>query len=574
MQKQEIINVLRELRDSHVSWLRQGQIILDGINLDRLEEPVGYDECDFSQWYISSKNKTSAFSWLCEIQEMHENLHQSYNDLFFGSIRKYKPKTISELIKGYEDLKSVSKVFKEKLNDTESKLHKMSDASFEDLVAKSHSDYVDSTMKNSSDSTIENPEDNTVKDTDNSEAIESITENTVAETNEIEEHSNKQSDMQEIDINLYGNYQNPFDNLESIIAVKNGISIQTEVESLEIEEHEAAFVSPNIESINVVSATNVDVNIKKSISLKEQNIIQLKQEKELIALEVNHLKQTQKLTEKSVEQLDQYYASKQQEVELEQKDNGGFIDFKNNAKKQVEDELNDIQLNKSTLNSKINDLEKQNIEHQLEKDQHEKEVSITKKFEELKTNKNIDLEKLQDYKKSREDDLVKLKEQMLLLEEEIVGMNQDINNKQQDLVNLEEKETLKNEERSSQKSEQEKSELKRNDKIVEMKKNIDQLSDDEQTKQIELNTVVFQINELKNNSTTLLEANSDELANLEKQQERKRKSLLETETSKSSKQEEIKDIEILIIGLERSLKKLKIEQNQIEQDVSELATTE
>ncbi|MEH6455230.1 MAG: hypothetical protein V7749_02845 [Cocleimonas sp.] len=573
MQKQEIINVLREVRDSHIIWVKQGKIIVDGINLDRLEEPVAYDECDFSHWCESSKNKISAFSWFDEVQEIHTKLHQVHSDLFFGSIRKYKPKTINELVESFELLKTESKSFKEKLDQAESDLYKMSDDNFEDLVIKSNSDYVAPITENSSIS--EESEDNTSQDLDHK--IDATTNHPNTEIKETEEHSRKQSDhdsmMNNIDIDIYDNYRNPFDELESVVAV----SVETSNEHEAIEENkiiDTEFVLSKNEIHEMIPMINTDVNIKRRISLKEQNIIQLQQEKELILLEVNHLEQTQNLTQKSVEQLEQYYASKQEEVELEQKDNGGFIAFKNNAKKQVEDELIDIQEKQSTLNKNIQDLEKQNIEDELEQDEYNKEVSLVKQFEDLKSNKNRSLEELQIYKKSREEDLVKLKEQLLLLEEEITGMDQDIDQKQQVLLDLEEKETLKNKERSSQKAEQDKSKHERNDKIADMQEELDQLSEDEQEKHTELNTIVFQIDELNKNGSTLLEANSDELIDLEQQQELKRKKLSKTDALKSSKHEEIKDIEILIIGLERSLENLKIEQKQIEEDESELATTE
>ena len=56
MNKQEIINVLQEVLITHETWADQGQVLIDGINLDRLMEPVKLNECDFSIWNETNKN--------------------------------------------------------------------------------------------------------------------------------------------------------------------------------------------------------------------------------------------------------------------------------------------------------------------------------------------------------------------------------------------------------------------------------------------------------------------------------------------------------------------------------------
>ena len=132
-------------------------------------------------------------------------------------------------------------------------------------------------------------------------------------------------------------------------------------------------------------------------------------------------------------------------------------------------------------------------------------------------------------------------------------------------MDLGEKEQLKNQERFLQRTEQEKVQQERNDSINDMQKELELLSDQEKIKQTELDTINFQVEELNKNNTLIVETNSDELKELELQQEQKREKLLATEELKSSKQSEIKDIEIRIVGAERSLAALKADQSNTEQ---------
>lgn len=567
MEKKEIIRVILDVRASHVVWVKQGKIILNGVNLDTLQEPAEYSECEFSHWCESNKSNVSAFSWFKELQKAHQKLHQSYSDLFFGSMRKYKPKTMNELMEDFEALESASTAFKQKLDEVESEVYQMSDVSFNNLVTKSlFYDEVESV--NVSDVNVSKPID--IEDT-------LTPETKVLETKQQDDSQ----EMESVDINQYDSYQNPFHELESISTITEVKQTDSDkekdkdkVEAEDLDAESAGDISAAVtdnKDVNPVKLSASSAN--RHVSLKEQSIIQLQQEKEFSKLELAHLEETQKLTQQSVEQLEQYYALKQQEIELEQLDNGGFIEFKANAKKQAEDELADIEEKKSTLKHDITDLAKQNVEDQLEQEEDQKEVSIEKQFEELKLNKAKNLKELQEHKEVRKKDLVELREQVLLLEEELSDMDQDIDIKQQAILDLEEKEQLKNEERSIQLIEQEKIQQERNASIIDMQKELDQLSDQEQIKRTELDTINFQVEELNKSNALILETNTEELKDLELQQEQKREKLLETEDSKSSKLAEIKDIDIRIADAERSLADLKSYQKEAEQTEKELETS-
>jgi len=558
MNKQEIIDVLNDVQEAHRTNLRQVKIILDGVNLDKLDEPLLYIETDFSLWFESNKDKICAFSWSNEIPKFIEGIHKNYSDLFYGSMRKYNPKTLSVLVEESDLLKDDSELIASKIDKIQSELYQMSDRAFDELVAKSLDDF--ETKSFESDNVSDGDKDLDINESDKG--------------------------MKHIDINKYDGYRNPFDALETLNTIENsddeelnGAAKESAAENFdqtEIAEDKTEVIELStviIDEKNEILDLTRAANLNRNISLKEHNILQLKQEKELIQLELNHLEETQKLTQQSVEQLEQYYTLKKEEAVSEQSDNGGFIDFKIEAKKQAELELAEIQDQQSSLQTTITDLEQQNVEDEIQQDKSEKESSIEKQFEELKNNKNKEVDELIETKETKESNLVKLKEEMALLEKEISEVSDDIDSKKQDLLDFEEKEKLKNEERVLLKAEQEKIKQDRNETIVEQQKELDHLSDEEQTKQIELDTINFQIEELEKSKSEIQEINSDELKNLEQQQEEKQQKLRETEELKAAKQAEIKDMDIRIIGVERSLADLKAEQMDSEEETEENSVT-
>ena len=585
MEKKEIISIIKDVRISQDSWLNQGRIILEGINLDRIEAPVEHTDTEFGQWCITNQDKMYSFLKFNDLQELHESFHQTYSNLFYDSIRKYNPSTIDQLQERFESLKSDSNDFHAKLDEIEAELYNISDESLSDLVTKSISDFNDLTTAESLDqvdvSVSDKEESDVSTDEDCSEGqdVENnqdlAVEQTVQSDKEPDPISSEianQSDdegLQVVDINNLDNHQNPFDELETVMPMKdlpqnNLAKVILQDEPVENSILKTINKKSKSKSGNEALISSAVPSSKRLISLKEQNIVQLNQEKELTKLELVHIENTQNHTQQSIEQLEQYYTLKQEEIKLEQSNTVEFLDFKSNAKVKIEAELVDIEAKKDSLLNDIKELEEQTIKEVLELNDRDKDDSIDKQFEELKQNKNKTLTELKDSKKEKESEIIKLTEQLLLLEDEVVVMEEDIDIKQKDLLDLEEKESLRNEDRSKQQLEREKGQQERDKTILNLEEELDLLTDDEQIKLNELSTFEFQIEELNKNNLSVEEAYSDELKNLETQQEHKHKKLLEIEKSKASKQTEITDIDLRIIAVERSLEKLKLDQSEEE----------
>ena len=524
MQKQEIINAIQSVCESHINWVEQAHLIVDGINLDELKAPDLYIESEFCIWSKLNDKQLTAYSSFQKIKGIHEKLHQTYSDLFYGTMRKYKPIAKTDMMNCFEILESESQSFIELANNIKTDLNQMSENDFDFMISKG---------------------------------------------SEVKQDSIKLSDknvmIEQIDIKNYESDENPFDELESIVPTTSSVIKDSLNQNIK-EDANKSETDSHIKS--VIHTENTALNIKRDISLKEQSIIQLQQEKAFISLELEHLDQAQKLTSQSLKQLEKYNSKKQAEINNDQADNVSCIHLKS-EKKKAEQEIAVIEENRIYLRNEINDLEKLNNDdaQSLEKDI--KEASIAKQFDELKKNKNNNLEEIKEHKKVRENDLLKLKQEVLSLEKELDEMSLDIESKNHDLLTLEEKEKTKNQEKSIRKEALEKTRLKRNDAIIDIQKVLDKLSNDHNDKKSELKNIECQIDELSRSQTTLSEIHSDEFKDLEKQQQNKRKKLLETEELKSSKQEEIKDIEIRIIGIERSLDIIKENQTDLDEIVEE-----
>ena len=526
MQKQEIINILQDVRDSNKEWIKQGKIIVDGMNLDLLEEPVDAEDSDFSKWCDLNEDKVSSFSWFEELQLKQQEIHEAYSDLFFGCMRKYKPKTRNELMDDYELLCTKTELFKDTLNDIESQVNEMSDKDFDDSMTNSETEVSEVEQEN---------------DTDTEE-------------------------MQTINIDKFDDSQN---SEPETIALHE--SVDEEIKDT-MEDVDSSIFDKNLDEVNLAAKSLA--NASRKISLKEQSIVQLQQEKELSKLELSHIEETQKLTKQSIEQLDEYYTLKQEEIELEKTDNAGFIEFKTNAKKQAEADITAIEEKRLSLTKSITDLEELNHDEQLKQEENKKEVHVEEQLEELKSNKITSLKAFKESKKARENDLEKLKEQVLLLEEELSDMESDIEKKELDIAELEEKEQLKKEERLERQAEYEKAVEERNISILDMQKEIDDLSEEDKLKNTELQTINFQVEELKKSNIVVNETHAEELRDLEIQQQSKREKLKKADDLKSAKLDEIKDLDIRITGLERSIENLKSESNEEKQNEKELETNE
>lgn len=540
MNKQEIRNILQEARTTHDFYINDGQVLLDGINLDRLEEPVPLEECHLTHWCVSHHDSISDFPWFIDLKESHSKLHNKFSVLFHESMRKYNPKTFDQLLERYDDLKAEAQIFNTKLEEAEAEIENMPEEQFTNIS---------SVEANSSMQSIDIAGYEEVSDTENA----------------IDLDNNQNGDSrQDTEIDIVDIDKNDIDTSDN--QTHHDIDKNTSKHFA----NTSASDNDKNQQENHADENGIDNSetIKKHISLKEQNIAQLQQEKELSQLELAHLEETQKLTLQSVKQIDKSFNLKQQEIELDHKDNDQLLTFKSNARTETVENLDDITEKTQSVREQIKSLENQILEDQAKRDADKSSATIAKQFEELKLNKHKDLEILEQHLQTRKIDLKQLKEQVLLLEEEISEMESDVSKKNQDMSNLKEKEKIKNEEIAAQLAEFERIKGQRQSSIRDKEVELEVLLMRDKEKQKQLETIDFQMNELKKKNEALDQSNTEILSDLDHQQQVKSEKVRDINRLKKSKEAEITDIDNSIAKAESSLQELKSSQHSsvIEQE--------
>ena len=541
MDKQEIISILQQARVSHDILLNDGQVLIDGINLDKVEEPIKCDDCQFSHWYVEHESKISAFTWFQELKETHINLHNKFSVLFFESMRKYSPKTLDQLLVRFEALKSEADLFNAKLDEVEEELEHMPDTEFSKFVSSQPT--IDDNSFQKID--IEEYEDALVVD-EQLELVKELDEENVKHTSA---HSSNSEEGNSSDTNG----QEPVSaelTISDMGIPKNNLS-------------DTKNYSKN-QSVSNKNPESADIHI----TLKERNIVQLQQEKELSQLELVHLDNTQKLNIQSAEQLEQSFILKLKEIEIDKNDNDNLLAFKNNTRKDALTGLNEITDTERNLKNLIEDLQMKSEEAQLKQERDISNISITKQFKDLKHNKNKDLNTLLQHLELRKVDLQQLKSQLLLVEEEIADMEMEKLKKQQDMSDLEAKEHVKMEQNNQQLAEQQKLEDERQNSINARQKELDVFLKLDRQKQRDLESIDFEIQELQKNNKLSDKASSNELEDLQQQHQERDDKVEEIDRLKESKQAEINEIDKNIEKAERSLAKLKSSQGAEEQKLT------
>jgi len=139
MEKKEIIDVLREAQISHSSLVNDGQILLDGLNLETIEQPVDPEDCKFTTWFNDNDIFLNYFPWFQGLKDIHDKILSKYRVLFFESMRKYNPKTFGQLTESHESLKDEYSLFHKISNEIITEMEVMSEDDYNKFLPSSNS---------------------------------------------------------------------------------------------------------------------------------------------------------------------------------------------------------------------------------------------------------------------------------------------------------------------------------------------------------------------------------------------------------------------------------------------------
>ena len=135
MKKEEILNHLRAAKDSHIRWVRNAKLLVNGMDIDKNAIPIDHTGCKFGQWFYKEGQMlnglpNNSIESMKKIEDLHSQLHDTYLKIFniffskkkggfFSKLFGFNKKKINEedLNKAKEYLKELEQISKELVNE-------------------------------------------------------------------------------------------------------------------------------------------------------------------------------------------------------------------------------------------------------------------------------------------------------------------------------------------------------------------------------------------------------------------------------------------------------------------------
>ncbi len=537
MNKEKVISIIKNARESHEIWIKHGQILIDGLNLENAQAPLSCEDCEFDLWFNSNGTKLRNFSWFKEVNKQHEKFHKSYSVLYYESMRMYNPKTRAELIERFDELELQSNQYNKLLKDVYAELDEMIVADFEEKL-------VDEEIQT---------EKNKVKEDFNTEKKESV----LSVENKLKHQTIEKQEVEELKAELESPISFENESEKPTVYAIDDIAKDTVIEIQS--EQPVAELKPkvNVPVQGFMSTSSSDPYQQRQF-LKQQDLKQIEQETELTQLELNQFKERQKLTQQSIKQLEQYYLLKHQEMELDQREHTELETQKLEAKNLKEKELAKLDKQAYRKMQELDQLEM--VDQKLDKKKEESDFFEKKQIgqlDEQKENKLEDIQQLEKHLDLRQKDLRKLKDQVALVEQDIADLESQKDGKNKDLEVIAEQKSLKIEQRDLEAQRQQKLDEHKAEVQKEKQKELSLLEQQQQLRKDELQAVKQELIDLGQKKTEVEVVKQRELREFEEQQDLKQEALKKIEENQQAKRQEIRELEIKQEHIQGSLKEMQ-----------------
>jgi len=156
MNKNEVIQHLREAKTAHIKWVQKAKLLINGVDIKENAIPVDSTECAFGKWFYSDAQKLNALSnnpleCMQHIEKLHFDLHDTYLKIYtiyfsedkkvgflsklFGTKRVEPTKEEHESAKKYyDDMEKISQILLDEINRLERRLVAVSEEKIESLI--------------------------------------------------------------------------------------------------------------------------------------------------------------------------------------------------------------------------------------------------------------------------------------------------------------------------------------------------------------------------------------------------------------------------------------------------------
>jgi len=554
MKKEKVISIIKNALESHEVWIKHGQILIDGLNLDTAQAPLSCDDCEFHLWFNSNGTKLRNFSWYNEVNDIHNKFHKSYSVLYYESMRMYNPKTRKELIERFDELELQSNAFQKLLKEVHEELDEMIVSDYEDKL-------VDEEIQDDSREGL------VATNTEVFTTDKKVEEKPEEKTTDIKDSVKLSQSEEKLEVEeLKADLEKPIDfdhtfekdddySKEDTADFTNDAVIEMQTEHSNPTSDKKQSVSSAVQGF---MSTNSSDPYQQRQLLKQQDIKQIEQEIELTQLELNQFKERQKLTQQGINQLEQYYLLKHQEMDIDQRQHTELETRKLEVKDLKEKELATLDQQAHRKMQELDQLEM--VDQKLERKK-EQSVSFEKQqiaqLNEQKDNKIEDIKQIDKHLDLRQKDLQKLKDQVALVEQDIADLESQKDGKNKDLDSIAEQKNLKIEQSDLESQRQQKLDEHKAEVQKEKQKELNLLEQQQQLRKDELQAVKQELIDLGQKKTEVEVAKKHEIRELEEQQALKQEALKKIEQNQQAKRQEIRELEIKLDNIKESLKEMQ-----------------
>lgn len=154
MNKEQVIEQLRNAKSAHIKWVQKAKLLINGIEVDKDAIPVNSTECKFGKWFYGDAQSLCALSnnpaeCMTSIEQLHFELHDVYMNIFaiyfskpddgffskiFGKKKKVSEDEAKVAQEYFNKLEEISKMLLDEINRLERRVLAVSDEKIKELI--------------------------------------------------------------------------------------------------------------------------------------------------------------------------------------------------------------------------------------------------------------------------------------------------------------------------------------------------------------------------------------------------------------------------------------------------------
>lgn len=155
MNKEDILDKLREAKAAHISWVQRAKLLIEGFTINEKSIPINSTECKFGKWFYSDGQRLNNIrnnpsESMKKIEDLHFQLHDVYLNIYkiyydtdlsskgffkklFASTKKVSADDILLAKQYYTDMELISKELVKELNTMERRINVVNDSEIETI---------------------------------------------------------------------------------------------------------------------------------------------------------------------------------------------------------------------------------------------------------------------------------------------------------------------------------------------------------------------------------------------------------------------------------------------------------